>query len=81
MALIIPDEILETTQMKPEELLQELAVALYMQERISLAQAARLAKLNRLQFQHLLASRDLVIHFDPDDLEADLETLKSVKPQ
>lgn len=79
MNLVIPDEILETTQMKPEELLQEIAILLYSQERISLAQAARLAEMNRLQFQHLLASRDLTIHYDIADYEEDLKNLKSFK--
>ena len=76
MPVMIPDEILETTQMKPQEMLRELAVYLYTQERISLAQAARLAPMVRVQFHHLLARRDIPINFAEDELDSDLPTLK-----
>lgn len=41
----------------------------------TLAQASRLAEMGRFQFQHLLASRDLLIHYGAEDFEQDLETL------
>jgi predicted HTH domain antitoxin len=75
MPVMIPDEILETTQMKPQEILRELAILLYTQERISLAQAAQLAQMGRVQFHHLLASRDIPINFGVEDLDSDLATL------
>ncbi len=79
MPVTIPDEILETAQLKPEEILRELAVLLYAQERLSLAQAARLAQMGRVQFYHLLASRDIPLKFGSEDLDADLATLARLK--
>ena len=79
MSVVIPDEILETTRMTELELLQELAILLYQKEKLSLGQASRLANMNRIQFQHLLASRQIAIHYDINDLESDLETLQGLR--
>lgn len=76
MTLTIPDELLATTRMSEQEILQELAVALFAQEKLTLAQASRLAQLNRYHFQHLLASRNISIHYDVADFEEDLATLE-----
>jgi len=61
--------------MSEQEILQELAVTLFSQEKLTLAQASRLAQLDRYRFQHLLASRDISIHYDVAEFEEDLETL------
>lgn len=78
MSVTIPDEVLEAAHMDESELRQELAVALFQRSRLTLAQAARLADLDRLRFQHLLASRDIEVHYDLEDFESDLETLHSL---
>jgi predicted HTH domain antitoxin len=62
--------------MSPEELSAEIAVMLFQKAKITLAQASRLAGMNRLQFQHLLASREISVHYDAEDFEEDIETLK-----
>lgn len=80
MSVTIPDEVLESAHMDESELRQELAVLLFQQARLTLAQAARLAGLDRLRFQHLLAARDIPVHYDVEDFEADLETLRSLNP-
>ncbi|CAN5777685.1 hypothetical protein BH23GEM7_BH23GEM7_37470 [soil metagenome] len=49
---------------------------LFGQERLTLAQASRLAGLDRLEFQQLLASRGLTVHYDTREFEADLATLR-----
>lgn len=76
MTLTIPDSLLDTTRMSEQEILQELAVALFAQDKLTLAQASHLAQLNRYQFQHLLASRNISIHYDVADFEEDLATLE-----
>jgi predicted HTH domain antitoxin len=43
-----------------------------------LGQASRLAALDHLEFQHLLASRNLSIHYDVADFEEDLRTLSQL---
>lgn len=78
MSVTIPDEVLEAAHIDEAELRQELAVALFQRSRLTLAQAARLAELDRLRFQHLLASRDIPVSYDVRDFEDDLETLRSL---
>jgi len=76
MGVIVPDDILQSARMTEEELRQEIAVLLFQKEKLTLAQASRLAGMTRLQFQHLLASREIPVHYDVADLEEDLKTLR-----
>jgi predicted HTH domain antitoxin len=80
MSVIIPDEILQATRMTEGELRQEIAILLFQKEKLTLAQAGRLAGMDRLQFQHLLASRQIPVHYDVTDFEEDLNTLKATRP-
>jgi predicted HTH domain antitoxin len=64
--------------MTAEELSQEIAVLLFQQEKLTLSQASRLAGMNGLQFQHLLASRGIPVNYDTGEFEADLKTLKEL---
>ena len=78
MSVTIPNEVLEAAHLSEVELRRELAVLLFQQERLTLAQAAALAGIDHLRFQHLLASRDIPIHYDVAEFEADLETLRAL---
>jgi predicted HTH domain antitoxin len=78
MSVTISDDVLEAAQMSGTELRQELAVLLFERERLTLAQAARLAEVNRLRFQHLLASRGIVAHYDVTEFEEDIRTLREL---
>jgi predicted HTH domain antitoxin len=76
MSITIPDEVLESAHLTAEEALQEMAVALFQREKLTLGQASRLAGMDRLRFQHLLASRGIPLHYDVPELEADLQVLR-----
>lgn len=76
MSVVIPDEIVQATGMSPDELMQEIAVYLFQRERLTLEQASRFAGLDRISFQRILSSRDIPIHYDIADFEADLDTLR-----
>ena len=78
MTLVIPDEIIKSTRMSITELTQEIAIMLYQKEKITLGQASRLADMSQFQFQNLLASRRIEIHYDETDFNNDLETLKEL---
>ncbi|MEK6657978.1 MAG: UPF0175 family protein [Nitrospirota bacterium] len=78
MHIIIPDDILQATRLTEEELKIEVAVLLFQKEKLTLAQASRLAGMSRLQFQHLLASRQIPVHYDEAEFEEDLDTLKKM---
>jgi predicted HTH domain antitoxin len=79
MNISILDEILESARMTEAELRQEIAVLLFEKGRITLAQASVLADMDRLRFQHLLASRDIPVHYDVKDFEEDLATLRGLR--
>jgi predicted HTH domain antitoxin len=64
--------------MTASELAQEIAILLYQKEKLTLGQASRLAKMSQLQFQFLLASRQIPVHYDVAELEADLKTLREM---
>jgi hypothetical protein len=54
MPLIISDEALQAAHLSKEEMLAEIALALYVGERFTLAQAAHFAGLSRMEFQGVL---------------------------
>ena len=75
MTLTIDDDVLQAARLSAERLRLELAVALFRGDRLTLAQAARLAETDRLTFQHLLASRGIPLHYTSEDWDEDLRTL------
>lgn len=77
MALLIPDDIVLATRMTDAELRCEIAVMLFRQEKLTLGQSNRLAGMDQLAFQHLLASREIPLHYGVADFEADLDTLRT----
>jgi len=78
MALVIPDEVLQTAHMSADELQLEVALLLFQQERLTLAQASTLTGMSRLQFQQILAQRHLTIHYDENDFAQDIQTLRQL---
>lgn len=79
MSLTIPDEVIHSTRMTTTELKQEIAVMLFQKEKLTIGQACKLAEMDLIQFQHLLAINKIPLHYDIDDFEQDLETLKRMK--
>ena len=78
MSLAIPDEILQAARMSATELRQEIAILLFQKEKLTLGQASKLAEMSQLQFQHLLASRQIPVHYDVTEFEEDLQTLRKL---
>lgn len=78
MSVIISNDILQATRMTEDELRQEIAVLLFQKEKLTLGQASQLAGISRLQFQHLIASRQIPVHYDVAEFEEDLKTLKEL---
>jgi predicted HTH domain antitoxin len=75
MSIVINDDVLNAAALSADELLLEIAILLYQQQRLTLAQASDLARLDRVRFQLELASRQIDLHYDEDDLQTDLATL------
>jgi predicted HTH domain antitoxin len=78
MSVTISDEILSATRMSEAELKQEIAIMLFQKEKLTLGQASNLAEMNQFQFQNLLASRQIPLHYDLEDLDADVKTLRKL---
>jgi predicted HTH domain antitoxin len=74
MQISLPDDL----GLSEREIKEELAIALYQREAVSLAKAAKIAGLTRLELQRILASRDIPIQYDVDDLHNDVETLRKL---
>ncbi|MEA5581531.1 UPF0175 family protein [Nodularia harveyana UHCC-0300] len=78
MSVVIPNEILTTTRMNEEEMKREIAVMLFQKEKLTLAQASRFAGMNRIAFQHLLASREIPVNYGVEDFEQDIKNLREM---
>lgn len=75
MSVVISEETLQAAHLTAGELKQELAILLFEQDRLTLIQAARLAAMPPLAFQHLLASWSISPHYEVADFEQDIDTL------
>ena len=78
MSVVISDEVLSSTRMTEAEMKLEIAVLLFQKEKLTLAQAARFAEMHWVPFQHLLASRQIPVHYDVEDFHEDLENLRAM---
>jgi predicted HTH domain antitoxin len=76
MPVTIPDEVLVAAHLSEPELKRELALTLFQQERLTLAQASRLAEMSQLAFQAFLADRQIPIHYGIEEFREDLRTLR-----
>jgi predicted HTH domain antitoxin len=76
MSLVIPDDILRAANMSAGELRREIALLLFQQDKLTLGQASEFAGISQLEFQQLLASRRIPVHYDVQELTDDLETLR-----
>ena len=79
MAVTISDEVLAAARMSEEELKRELAVTLFQQERLTLAQASRVAEVSQLAFQALLAERQIPVHYGVEEFREDMRTLQQTE--
>jgi len=77
MSITISDEILEQIQMSDAELLQEIAIILFQKEKFTLGQASSFTRMSQFQFQKLLASRKIPLHYDLAELREDVKSLEA----
>jgi predicted HTH domain antitoxin len=77
MSLVIPDEFLQTAHMSEADLKLEIAILLFQQEKITLGTASQFSGMNQLEFQRILGSRKIPIHYGVEDFRQDLRTLEA----
>ena len=78
-ALEIPLDILDSSRLTVAELRTELAVHLYEQRRLSMGKAHELAGLSLWEFRQLLGARRISPHFEKEDLDQELATLRELE--
>lgn len=76
--LEIPQGILDVAHLSAADLRLELALTLYAQQRLSLGKARELAGLSLWTFRQWLGVRRIEAHYDTDDLQDDLNTLRAL---
>ena len=78
ISIEIPREVLHAARMTPLDMRRELAIYLFQQGRLSFGKAREMAGMTVWAFQQLLASREIPVHYDVEDYEEDLRTLKEL---
>ncbi|MEA5499134.1 UPF0175 family protein [Limnoraphis robusta] len=76
MSLVISDEIVKASGLSESELLLEIVLMLFQQEKISLGKASELMGVHRMQFQNLLADRDICVHYNVAEFQEDLKIIE-----
>lgn len=75
MSLVISDDIIRASGLSERELLLEIVLMLFRQDKISLGKASELLEIHRMQFQELLTERGICVHYDVAEFQEDLKTL------
>jgi len=79
MIVEIPDQIVSQTGLSAKEILLKVALVLFQEEKLTLGQASKLAKVHQFEFQKELAKRQIPVHYSEDDYERDLQTIGLIK--
>lgn len=77
MSLVISDEIVRASGLSEAELLLEIMILLFQQDKISLGKASELLGMNQIRFQRLLADRGICVHYDVAEFQEDLQHLRA----
>ena len=75
----VPDDILIASRMTSKDIIVELAVHLFESKKLSIGKAKSLAGMTIWEFQNLLASRKIPIHYGIKEYKEDINTLKRLK--
>jgi predicted HTH domain antitoxin len=78
VSIQVSREIIHATRITPQELARELAIHLFQQGKLSFGKAREMADMSVWTFQQLLGSRGIVVHYDIEDYEEDLATLREL---
>ena len=74
--LNLPDSLSQTENFSQSDWLREIAFALFQQEQVSLSRASKIAGIELMDFQKLLAERGISVHYDVEDFEQDVQRLR-----
>jgi len=80
MVIEVPDKAAEGIGLSPELARLEMALGLFRDEKATLEQAAKVSGLSIPLFMKELGKRQIPLHYDVQDLEQDLKTLRKLRP-
>ena len=60
MSLVISQEVIKASGLSEDELLKEIVIMLFQQDKISLGKASELLCINQIRFQRLLSNEEFV---------------------
>lgn len=75
MSLVISDDIIRASGLSEADLLLEIIVLLFQQEKLSLGKASEILGVPQIRFQRLLDDRGICVHYDVADFRKDLQHL------
>lgn len=79
MTVVIPDEILQASQLTPSEFRQEEALHMFQTGRLTLGYASKLADMPVNAFRQLLKQRDIPLYsYDVEDFALALQNLREL---
>lgn len=75
MSLVISDDIVRASGLSESDLLLEIILLLFQQEKLSLGKASEILGMPQFQFQRLLDEREICVHYDVAEFREDLQHL------
>lgn len=79
MSVVIPDEILQASQLTSSEFRQEIALYLFQTGRLTLGYASQLADMSPNAFRQFLKQSHIPLYsYDVEDFELDLKNLRQL---
>jgi predicted HTH domain antitoxin len=79
MSLVIPDDVVRATRMSAADLQVEIAALLFLDDKLTLGQAAHFAGTSQPEFQAILGRRRIALHYDVQDFREDARTLDELR--
>ncbi|MBI3194345.1 MAG: UPF0175 family protein [Ignavibacteriae bacterium] len=75
MSIQISDDLIRSSGLNEHDLKIESAITLFQNDKLTLAQASRMAEMPQLFFQRELAKRKISLHYSLEDLQIDLKNI------
>lgn len=75
MSLVISDDILRASGLSESDLLLEIMILLFQQEKLSLGKASEILGISQIRFQRLLDERGICVHYDVAEFQEDVQHL------
>ncbi|MCU0339861.1 MAG: UPF0175 family protein [Spirosomaceae bacterium] len=75
MVIELPHRILEQNGLSEKDILLSIAISLFQDQKLTLAQAAQIADLHQIRFQLELVRRNIPIHYGEEEYQNDLKMI------